>query len=301
MSRSGRLPPMQTLAAFESAARLASFTAAARELNSTQPAISQRVIQLEEYLGTPLFERSHRGVTLTDDGVLMFEAVRQSLASIRMATDDIRARRSGDSLNILTDFGFATYWLLPRLAQLREAMPGVQVKLITSQDFEPPRDRADVAISFGDGDWAGQVTRLFPEEVFPVCSPVYRQASGSIGTPSDLYACTLLHLQPAEPQRWMSWHDWFAAHELDAPLGDEAVTFNSYAHVIHATLMGQGVALGWSPLVDTLLSTGQLVRVFAESLHTGRGYFLVCAASRSQNAAAAAFCDWIVRECATPG
>lgn len=63
MTRPDRLPPMQTLSAFEAAARLASFTAAARELGSTQPAVSQRVVQLEEDLGTPLFERGRRGVT----------------------------------------------------------------------------------------------------------------------------------------------------------------------------------------------------------------------------------------------
>jgi DNA-binding transcriptional LysR family regulator len=96
------LPPMQTLAAFESAARLANFTAAARELGSTQPAISQRVVQLEEHLGVPLFERGHRGVTLTEDGVLLFEAVRQSLDAIRIATSRIRARRAHGCLNIRT-------------------------------------------------------------------------------------------------------------------------------------------------------------------------------------------------------
>ena len=110
MSRQDRLPPMQALSMFESAARLASFTAAARELGSTQPAVSQRVVQLEENLGAALFERGHRGVTLTEDGVRLFEAVRQSLDTIRVATNDIRARHAAPaqrSLNLLTDFGFA--------------------------------------------------------------------------------------------------------------------------------------------------------------------------------------------------
>jgi DNA-binding transcriptional LysR family regulator len=175
-------------------------------------------------------------------------------------------------------------------------MPGVGVKIITSQEFDPQRDPADVAISFGDGNWDGLVTKLFAEEVFPVCSPAYRPASRSIHTPADLATETLLHLQPAEPQRWMSWRDWFAAHGLGAPLEDEAMTFNSYAHVIHAALMGQGVALGWSPLVDELLATGQLVRIITESLHTERGYFLVCSVPRARSADVRTFRDWILRE-----
>src|SRR5471030_1794834 len=77
LPRQDRLPPMQAMSMFESAARLASFTAAARELGSTQPAVSQRVVQLEETLGAALFERGHRGVTLTEDGARLFEAVRQ--------------------------------------------------------------------------------------------------------------------------------------------------------------------------------------------------------------------------------
>ena len=86
MPRQDRLPPMQALTMFESAARLASFTAAARELGSTQPAVSQRVVQLEESLGAALFERGHRGVTLTEDGARLFDAVRQALDAIRRAT-----------------------------------------------------------------------------------------------------------------------------------------------------------------------------------------------------------------------
>ena len=123
---------MQTLTAFESAARLASFTAAARELGSTQPAVSQRIVQLEEELGTPLFERGHRGVTLTPEGTLLSQAVRSGLDTIREATADIRARRATGSLTILTDAGFASYWLMPRLARLNASMPGVNVKIVTS-------------------------------------------------------------------------------------------------------------------------------------------------------------------------
>jgi DNA-binding transcriptional LysR family regulator len=93
MSKPEPLPSMQALRAFESAARLASFTAAARELGSTQPAVSQQVYQLEAELGVPLFERSPRGVTLTADGQCLYEAVRLSLDTLRGATATLRARR----------------------------------------------------------------------------------------------------------------------------------------------------------------------------------------------------------------
>lgn len=165
MPRQDRLPPMQALLMFESAARLASFTAAARELGSTQPAVSQRVVQLEEALGTALFERGHRGVTLTEDGTRLFDAVRQGLDVIRQATSDIRSRRAQRALTLSTDFGFATYWLMPRLPQFKALMPDVDVKIITSQQMPSASgDGADVAIVFGDmhADWGAPGREAVP-------------------------------------------------------------------------------------------------------------------------------------------
>jgi putative choline sulfate-utilization transcription factor len=302
MSRQDRLPPMQALSMFESAARLASFTAAARELGSTQPAVSQRVVQLEENLGAALFERGHRGVTLTEDGVRLFEAVRQSLDTIRVATSDIRARHAAPaqrSLKLLTDFGFATYWLMPRLSQFKALMPNVDVRITTAQDvIAADHDHADIVIGFGDAetDWAGRGTvKLFPERVTPVCSPAFLARHGKPGHPSDLINLPLLHLEPTNPERWLSWHGWFAAHGLAAPPAHRGITFNSYGFVAHAAIMGQGVALGWAPLVDELVASGQLIELFDTPVTTDAGYLLN--APRAQTTAVCAFRDWLLVEC----
>jgi putative choline sulfate-utilization transcription factor len=302
MSRQDRLPPMQALSMFESAARLASFTAAARELGSTQPAVSQRVVQLEENLGAALFERGHRGVTLTPDGVRLFEAVSQSLDTIRIATNDIRERHAAPaqrSLNLLTDFGFATYWLMPRLSQFKALMPDVDVKITSAQDvFAAQHDQADIVIGFGHAatDWPGRGTiKLFPEQVTPVCSPAFLARHGKLNHPSDLTHLPLLHLEPTNPERWLSWHGWFAAHGLAAPPAHRGITFNSYGFVAHAAIMGQGVALGWAPLVDELVASGQLVELFDTPVTTHGGYLL--SAPRAQSTAVGAFRDWLLAEC----
>jgi LysR family transcriptional regulator, glycine cleavage system transcriptional activator len=301
MSEPDRLPPMQALSAFEAAARLESFTAAARELGTTQPAVSQRIVQLEEQLGAPLFERSRRGVTLTDDGRLLYAAVRQSLATLRDATAGIRGRRAAGALTILTDAGFATFWLAPRLAGLKRLMPGVNVKLVMSQQgFDPRRDHADVAIAFGNDDWTPCTsTRLFPEEVTPVCSPAFRDQHPQVRTPADLAQLPLLHVQPTDPARWLCWAEWFAAHGLPAPAGDQGISFNSYALVIQMALMGQGVALGWTPLIDSLVASGQLVRLVDESMLTERGYFLVRPPARPEAPTVPIFRRWLFNECGT--
>lgn len=299
MPRQDRLPPMQALSMFESAARLASFTAAARELGSTQPAVSQRVVQLEEALGAPLFERGHRGVTLTEDGARLLEAVRQALDTIRLATADIRARHTPRTLTLSTDFGFATYWLMPRLSQFKALMPDVDVKIITSQNvFDTSHDHADIAIAFGDahGDrGAREVVKLFAEEVTPVCSPSFLAGNTKPQTAADLAALPLLHLQPTTPARWLAWDDWFAAQGLDSPPAHRGITFNSYAFVAHAAVMGEGVALGWAPLVDELIATGQLVRLFDAPVVTERGYLLVT--QRTPTPTINAFRQWLLDEC----
>ncbi|MFM0019652.1 choline sulfate utilization transcriptional regulator [Paraburkholderia azotifigens] len=293
-----RLPPMQTLSAFESAARLASFTAAARELGSTQPAVSQRIVQLEEYLGAPLFERGHRGVTLTPEGALLYEAVRSGLDTIREATSDIRARRATGALTILTDAGFATYWLMPRLARLKASMPGVNVKIVTSQlGYDPHRDHADIAIAFGDGHWPPCTsTRLFAEAVTPVCSPAFRDLHASVSVAADLAALPLLHVQPTDPERWLAWNTWFAAQGLQAPEDSQGMMFNSYSLVVQAALMGQGVALGWTPLTDELIASGLLVRLLDTPVTTERGYYLVCPPARPAPAAVPLFRRWLFNE-----
>ncbi|MDR5808862.1 choline sulfate utilization transcriptional regulator [Caballeronia sp. LZ019] len=295
MPRQDRLPPMQALLIFESAARLASFTAAARELGSTQPAVSQRVVQLEEALGTPLFERGHRGVTLTEDGARLFEAVRESFDLIRQAAADIRTRHTQRSLTLSTDFGFATYWLMPRLPQFKSLMPDVNVTIITSQQLPSASgELADVVIVFGDthGDWGSRrAVKLFPERVTPVCSPTFAATHDT----SDLSKLPLLHVERTQPERWLSWSAWFDAHGQPAPPTHGAFTFNSYALVTHAAVMGQGVALGWSPLIDELVATGQLVALRDTPLVTDRGYVLLT--RREPSAAVRAFQDWLLDEC----
>ncbi len=292
---------------FESAARLASFTAAARELGSTQPAVSQRVVQLEENLGAPLFERGHRGVTLTEDGALLFDAVRRSLDTIRIATNDIRERHATPgtrSLTLLTDFGFATYWLMPRLPQFKTLMPNVDVRIITSQDVLAANHvRADVVISFGhlsDEATSRDTVKLFPERVAPVCSPALLSRHGlpRVTRAADLADLPLLHLEPTHPERWLSWRGCFAAHDLAAPPEHRGMTFNSYGFVIHAALMGQGIALGWAPLVDELVASGQLIQLFDTPITTNAGYVL--SASRGHAPVVSDFRDWLLSECGVP-
>ena len=299
-SAESRLPPLKSIVAFEAAARLSSFTAAARELHLTQPAVSQRIVELEADLGVPLFVREHRGVRLTREGTRLYDAACQSLMLMRSAALELRAtRRPREALTVATDGGFAGFWLMPRLDQLALLMPDVDVHIQTSQDdFDARRDNVDLAVAFGCGDWPGCRSRqLLPERVVPVCSPAYAR-SARLHSAADLVRCRLLHVQDVVPARWMTWADWFEAQGLARDANTPSLVFDSYSLVVQAAVIGQGVALGWAPLVDELLASGQLVAAVPTPLLTERGYFIVQPDHKSPSPALRTFSDWLVASAA---
>lgn len=299
MTQALRLPPLQVLVYFEAAARHLNFTAAAQELGASQPAVSQRISQLESDLGVPLFKRGHRGVELTADGVHLFEVVHAGLQGIGEALARIRERQSGHVLTIATDFAFAAYWLMPRLAALRTVWPELDARIVTSQnEIDVRGDAVDLAIAFGAGRWTGcEAERLFPEVVVPVCSPAFlAKHSGISDDPKNLLELPLLHLESSRPARWATWHDWFAAQGLNLKVDWHGLTLNNHTLVLQAAMAGQGVALAWRPLVDELLRSGQLVVPVDRPLHTERGYFLVQPATQRPGPVLRRFRSWIAAQ-----
>jgi LysR family transcriptional regulator, glycine cleavage system transcriptional activator len=298
-----RLPPLQTLAYFDAAARHLNFTSAARELGTSQPAVSNRISALESDLGIPLFKRLHRGVELTEDGASLFEAVFESLDSIRSRVSDIRSRRRRRTLTLATDFGFASYWLLPRLADLRGLMPEFDVRITSlQQDFDAIRDHADLAITFGAGRWSGcTVQRLFAETVVPVCAPSLLHNTQEQFSRKELARQRFLHLDSAVPARWLTWADWFNEHDFTPMPDSRHLTFNSYSNVIEATVAGQGVALGWIPLIDPLIKNGSLAIASNQLMTTSGGYYLLVPPTDRFGEARDQLVRWLLAECGTEG
>lgn len=299
MAKRHQLPPLQTLVFFEAAARHLSFTAAAQELCTSQPAVSNRISLLEQDLGVSLFKRQHRGVALTADGASLFEAVRVSLGTISETVTKIRTRGARQLLTVATDFGLATYWLMPRLASLRQRLPELDVRIVTSQnEIDIRAEPVDVAIAFGSGQWPGCAAEaLFPERVIPVCSPAFRAAHGATAQPAELRRLPLLHLEASAATRWLTWDNWFAQHGLPRSEARQHLTLNNYPLLMQAAIAGEGVALGWLPLVDELLKTGQLLALAMAPLITERGYFLVEPNVQRSPHAQAQFRQWIRSEC----
>ncbi|MCT8164353.1 MULTISPECIES: choline sulfate utilization transcriptional regulator [unclassified Pseudomonas] len=287
---------LETLRVFEAAARLRGFTAAALELGTTQPAVSQQIKRLEAQLATRLFDRIYRGIALTEAGQVLFEQVQQGMQCMNEGIAQVSGQGQREVLQVATDFAFAAFWLMPRLQRFHDAYPQVDVSLVTSERTEAMlRPDIDVAVLFGDGRFhQGESRWLFDEEVFPVCSP--RLSHGKALPAEALQRLPLLHLRPGQGSRWFDWAGVFRGLGLASAPPTGHLRFDNYTLLIQAAIAGQGVAIGWGHLVDGLVEQGLLCRPVAGHLRSSRGYYAVLPPRKRRGALIARFVDWLEQE-----
>lgn len=265
-----RLPPLNSLRAFESAARQLSFTKAADELAVTQSAVSHQVAALEEWAGIPLFKRQGRAMVLTEAATRFLPAVSAALDQIALAGRKLQAVDPAHGwLTVAVMPSFAAKWLVPRLADFHEKNPDMDVWIAT---FEAQTGAlgsdVDVAIRYGRGDWPGlTAVKILSEELFPVCAP---KLAGQLKAPSDLVNATLLHDELRE-----DWSMWFRAAGLTETDPARGPGFDDSGLLIQAAIEGLGVALGRSVLVKGDLEAGRLVRPFDIAIPAESAFYLV--------------------------
>ena len=289
------LPPLDLLRSFEAAARTLSFTQAASELFVTQSAVSRQIQQLEASLGVLLFERRHRALALTEAGRVMQRAVADSLERLRDATARLRADATPRQVAITSTPGFASLWLIPRLARFTGDHPQVDVRVSATHEYlDLERHRIDVAIRFMPID-RGRGPALFEESVMPLCAPAVARA---LRTPVDLAEQTLLTVDmpnhsDAPTADWMPWLQVMGLAELRMK---NTLRFTQYADAVAAAVAGQGVVIGRMPLLHELLQDGRLVAPFGQGAASQRAYFVETSRRAAGNRDAQDFVRWLRSE-----
>lgn len=279
------------LRVIEAVARHGTLTRAGAALGMTQPAVSYQLRRAEDHLGVALFLRSQAGCMPTPAGEVLLRTLLPALAQIDAALAEVVALSRLPALRILTDFGFAGLWLMPRLARFRSLHPEIEVQITAAQELRPAR-LGEVAIRFARvGDLDPGAWLLMPERVVPVCTPAYLAGHGPLVTPDQLAATTLLHLDAAPEARWFTWASWFAEHGVQRPRRSGELGLNTYDFVVQAVLAGQGVALGWLPLIAPHLHSGALVPLAPELRRGETGYWIE--SPGPQTAAHHALADWL--------
>jgi len=292
------LPPLNSLRAFEAAARHLSFTRAAAELNVTPGAISHQVKALEQMLKVPLFRRLTRALRLTDAGQAALPMLSQGFDKLAQGVEQMRAQCESGVLTISVSPSFGAMWLVPRLENFRSRHPHIEIRIDgTDRLVDLARDSADVAVRYGPGGYNGvRVDRLFGQVNTPVCSPALLSGEHPLGQPEDLRHHTLLHIDWKDADA--SWRMWLLAadlHDIDPTRGPHFTMENM---AVQAALDGHGVALVGDILVADDLATGRLVRPFDLSLSTplSFSYYLLSAKNSAEQPKVAAFREWLLEQ-----
>lgn len=299
MKKTHAMPPLDLLVGFEAAARHLSFTKAGEELFLTQSAVSRQIKDLEDQLGVALFERRHRALALTEPGQQFYASAAQVLATMRAATERLRAHAGRKRpLSVTTTNSFAALWLIPRLAGFTRDHPGVDVRITADtrvQDLE--RDGLDVAIRHGPPALAGpDAVRLMGERVFPVASPKLL-AKNPLGKPADLARHVLLQYDDPDGRHpWLHWKTWLEVERIADLRPAGTLSFSGYEQIIPAAVAGHGVALGRTPLVRDLIASGELVAPFKSTADPARAYFAIVSRAAESRPEASDFVEWLKRE-----
>lgn len=281
-----RIPPIQCLLTFEALARLRSVTQAAEELCVTPSAVSHRVRQLEQIIGTKLFGRAD--FSLTTEGSEYLAHVREGLDALQKfpGAPGVSGKRK---LKLAVTPTFARAILIPRLKQFTEAYPEIDLALHVSIPLlDVIAEDADLIVRFGPGRYADlEHIKLAGDDVTPLASPAFVREHGPFDRPEDLEGVPLLR-SPLEP-----WRTWFAAHNLDWPEPAEGSQFNDVGLMCDAASAGMGVALVRLKLGRPWLEAGTLVRLYDRNVTSPHAHYLCWRTGSMDRWECVAFAEWL--------
>lgn len=287
-----RLPSLRAILAHAAAARLGSFTEAARELNVTQGAVSRQIQELELTLGATLFVRAGPKLSLTETGRVFAESSARALNLLHEAVAAAQSGREARYVTLSMLPSVATKWLAPRLGRFITRKPEIDLRVSASRNLvDIESEGIDAAIRYGKGKWPGLTAELLGgETVTPVCAPAYAARLG-LSEPAQLARATLLLSDIEE-----DWAVWFAEAGLPGGglprgprLGDDAAN-------LQAAIDGQGVALGRSRLVADDLASGRLIAPVDIRLTASFSYWFVTPAHAAAAPDLIAVRDWVRAE-----
>lgn len=292
------LPPLDSLKAFESAARNLSFSRAAEELCLSKGAISYQINKLEAFTQTALFRRSVRQVALTDAGLALLETTQAVFRDLGRALTQFKGDAHVFEVSIAATTYVASRWLSPRIASFCEQYPDVAVSFrhaVNAADFK--LQDVDIAMRWGECTGQPQASHLveLPMPQFPACSPslLRRLSPGTEGH----VAIEVLLSAPwsrvpllCEDRALDPWTLW--AQPKLASLANPRRVIGDANVRVQAAIDGQGLIME-DALVQYELDNGLLVRPFAEEL-SGYGYALLSTTRRDSNHRVRALRDWLV-------
>ncbi|TRX57077.1 transcriptional regulator GcvA [Thalassomonas sp. M1454] len=288
---SKRLPPLNSLKAFEVSARLLSFTKAADELFVTQAAVSHQIKLLENHLGLKLFMRKNRTLLLTEEGQSYYLDIKDIFNSLQESTQRLLAKRAKGTITVCIQPSLAIQWLVPRLNEFNKLNPDIEVRIKADDRNDGTlADDVDIAFYYGHGHWPGIIAdKVIAEYLQPVCSPILLSSENAVTDIASLQQHTLLHDTSRN-----DWKRWFKLVGIKSSKVDQGPLFSHSAIVLQAAVHGQGVALVNNILAKPEIDAGRLIAPFNKVLVNQDGFYLVCRDNQLDMARIAPFRNWVL-------
>lgn len=294
MQISRRNLPLNALRSFEAAARHSHLRRAAEELGVTHGAVSRQIRQLESQLGAALFERSGRGLVLTEQGRRLMYVVSDALDRLTEATLSVDPQSLHGALVVGASPSIAACWLLAMIGEFQRRYPEIEVRVEELQPLqrEIPAE-VEVAVCYGEPDAPRRVVReLFREQYMPIVSPVLLPPGGFSGRAGDLQQFPLIH------DRHDRWQRWLANEGLDPQQSAVNLRVKDAYLGICAARDGCGVFLADRIEVDADLRSGSLVVLGEPTLEAQHSHYLVTDQEELASVRAKLFGEYLARELA---
>ena len=279
---------------FHAVADAGSLTHAGDTLHLSQSAVSRQIRALEESLGTTLFHRHARGLILTEQGELLFEATSSMARKLDGASARIRdsEEHAFGELKVTTTVGFGTLWLAPRLVKLYENFPDLKIDLILEERvLDLPMREADLAIRMKEPSQSDLIRRrLLNIRMRLYATQEYLDHAGIPDSIEDLTSHRLICQKPDQPQVAAG------ARLIQTVMAQNitsTLTVNNYFGVLQSVLANVGIGV----LPDYLTADhDRLVRVLPDTESGEVPVFLAYPEELRQTRRVAVFRDFVLQE-----
>jgi LysR family glycine cleavage system transcriptional activator len=283
-----KLPPLNALKAFETAARTGSYVAAAKELRVSPAAVSQQVRKLEQYFDKKLFLRYNNRIVLTDAGTTFYTSAAPALQDLSGVTQQILEGTARSRLVVSVMPSLASTWLAPRLAAYCRINPGGGIETRVEDDpVDFARDDIDIRICYGPYLYPDfRATALFHDSVTPICSPEFAREhqlneANLSQLPDELFLHASWGSSFASPPTWKDWFTSIGVQRApDMSLGQQ-IGMSSIA--LEYARLNMGVLLGQRQLADRELQENRLMLLSEQSLPLGHAYSAVYPHARDRH------------------
>ena len=293
-----KYPSLNALKAFNSAAKHMSFQLAAKELKVTPGALSYQIKQLEEDIDVKLFNRFHRVISLTEEGLLLQPYIQEGFAQFNTGLQRLEKKQSQNVINISSGPGFTSKILAPRIYDFITQFPDIDARIsATLQLVDLEQRDIDIALRFGKGNYPKCTSvKLFDEYILPLCSPHLLKEGNTVNSPEDLLKYTLIHDDTHKQNVELAdWDVWFNEVGVEAVKIKKEMHFSNADHAIDAAISGAGVVLGRETLAMNDIKTKRLIAPFNHKIKSGYSFYAVFLEERADEPNIKNFCNWLIK------